>query len=672
MKERKNSNILVPLIVLVVVAMIIIPMPVPLLDIFMAANLLFSLAVLLMVIYTGKPSDFSVFPTMLLVSTVFGLGLNVSSTRLILSKGAEFDGKLIRAFGNFVVGSSGNEGLVIGLIIFVIFILVQLIVITKGAGRAAEVAARFNLDAMNQRNLSIDADVAGGHITAAEGERRKKEYQQETDFYKSMDGASKFVSGNVKVGIVITLVNIIGGIIIGMLLRKESFGLAVANYTALTIGDGLVTQFPSIMISVATAIIVTSSTGSGSMAADFAGQFSKRPEIYRILAVFSVIMALLPGFRRAWYIFIPLGIFLFYLGHKLGQSGSVPEKEEKPETKPESAAPAADISISPVSEVHPLYLGLGYGLYRFASDSTMFGNRITELRKKIASELGFAIPPVRITDNLNLKPAEYSIRIRDVEAARASVRADKLVAIADGPVSDKVLRNLGEEFNEPVYGKKACWISAEERENARDKGCIVTDIPSLIIVHMEEIIRRNAADLLDRQTVQSMLDELSKRHPAAVKETMKLLTLIDIHKVLRNLLKEQVSIRDLGLILETLGDSVSVSGDIGYLTEETRRGLRRQISHSYADEGMHLHVITLSSETEKKLLENPYDIRFNEKLAGRVMELAEGRNVVLMCRKELRAGLGALLAGKKSFVPVLSADEKADDIIIEFHGKVDV
>ena len=199
MKERKNSNILVPLIVLVVVAMIIIPMPVPLLDIFMAANLLFSLAVLLMVIYTGKPSDFSVFPTMLLVSTVFGLGLNVSSTRLILSKGAEFDGKLIRAFGNFVVGSSGNEGLVIGLIIFVIFILVQLIVITKGAGRAAEVAARFNLDAMNQRNLSIDADVAGGHITADEGERRKKEYQQETDFYKSMDGASKFVSGNVKV-----------------------------------------------------------------------------------------------------------------------------------------------------------------------------------------------------------------------------------------------------------------------------------------------------------------------------------------------------------------------------------------------------------------------------------------------------------------------------------------
>ncbi len=670
--NRTKNNIFISYIVLLVAAMIIIPLPVQILDILMAVNLLFSLAVLLLVIFTEKPSGFSVFPAMLLVSTMFGLGLNVSSTRLILTKGAEFDGKLVRAFGNFVVGSSGKEGLVVGFVIFIIFILIQLIVITKGANRAAEVSARFSLDAMNQKNMSVESDVAGGFITAEEGEKRKREYSRETDFYKSMDGASKFVSGNVKVSIFITLVNIIGGMIIGMLIRGESFSLAVANYTSLTIGDGLVTQFPSILISLATAFIVTSADGSDTLASGFAKQFSGRPEIFYIISVFSFILVFLPGFRRAWYIFLLLGILLVYIGNRL-KKGTGSQKDTDSDPVPETKPADRSIRISPVTDIQPLYLALGYGLCNFAGEDRTFLDRITELRKEISAELGFAVPVVKVMDDLDLGPLEYSIKIRDVEAARGVTRLNRFIAVADSAgQTGNLEREFGESFREPVFGKEAFWITAEEKEKAREAGCIVSDIPSLIIVHMGEIIRRNAAILLDRQTVQSMLDTLARHYPAVVREALDHLTLGEIHNVLRNLLTEQVSVRDLPAVLEILCDNSGRSKDAEFLTEKVRVGLRRQISHKYADAGMTLHAVTLSKETEDKLAENLKDIRFREKLASAITDLIGHRNMVLLCRKDFRSTLGLHLAGKPERIPVLTPEEIASDIRIEFHGRVEI
>ncbi|MBO7048653.1 MAG: FHIPEP family type III secretion protein [Spirochaetia bacterium] len=669
-KSRKDYFIAIGIIV--VIAMMLIPLPTPLLDAFMALNLMGSLAIILIVLYSKKPSEFSIFPTLLLIATVFGLGLNISSTRLILLRGAAFDGRIIRAFSRFVVGGAGSESLVIGVIIFIILIAVQLIVITRGATRSAEVAARFTLDSMVQKNLSIDSQVSSGAISAEEGMRRRAALRQEVDFYSAMDGASKFVSGNVKVGILITLVNIFGGLIVGVCFKHELFSDAVRNYTTLTIGDGLVTQFPALLISTATAMIVTRAVSNDSFAEEFASQFAKEPGVFMISGFFAMFLAILPGFRRVWYVLIPLGIIAFLAGLRMWRDVGSAREEKAPDSEAEGKAEhARNITIPAVQKVDPVSLELGASLVPLVSGKNDFLDRITGLRNQVALELGFAAPKVRIKDNLGLGRSEYCIKIRDIEADRSSVRMGKYLAVD----FDGVCPELdGEPVKEPVSGSRSYWISEDEKESARAKGYFISDVPSLIITHLTEVVKLNAPTLLGRQELSAMLDEVAKSAPAVVDEVKGLLSLGEIHKVIQNLLKEQVSVRDLVTVLEALCDAAPKSKDITFLTEKTRQALARQISASALSKDRKLHVITLSPDVEQVIsASKTLDIDFEKKLSDSALKFAgeiraKGFKPVLLCMEQSRPAV-------KQAVPqlcVMSVLELADGVQNEFHGQVEI
>ena len=669
-KSRKDYFIAIGIIV--VIAMMLIPLPTPLLDAFMALNLMGSLAIILIVLYSKKPSEFSIFPTLLLIATVFGLGLNISSTRLILLRGADFDGRIIRAFSRFVVGGAGSESLVIGVIIFIILIAVQLVVITRGATRSAEVAARFTLDSMVQKNLSIDSQVSSGAITAEEGMRRRAALRQEVDFYSAMDGASKFVSGNVKVGILITLVNIFGGLIVGICFKHELFADAVRNYTTLTIGDGLVTQFPALLISTATAMIVTRAVSTDSFAEEFASQFAKEPGVFMISGFFAMFLSILPGFRRVWYVLVPLGIIAFLAGLRMWRNtGSAREEKAADDSSASEPENARNITIPAVQKVDPVSLELGASLIALVSGKNDFLDRITGLRNQVALELGFASPKVRVKDNLSLGRSEYCIKIKDIEAARSSVRMGKYLAVDfDGTCPELD----GEPVKEPVSGSRSYWIPGDEKESAKAKGYFISDVPSLIITHLTEVVKLNAPVLLGRQELSAMLDEVAKSAPAVVDEVKGILSLGEIHKVIQNLLREQVSIRDLVAVLEALCDAAPKSKDISYLTEKTRQALARQITSSELSNDRKLHVMTLSPVLEQiisdsKTLDADFEKRLSDaalKLAGEIR--AQGFKPVLLCMEQSRPVV-------KRAVPqlcVMSVLEVADGVQNEFHGQVEL
>ena len=669
---RGKKDYFIAIGIIVVVAMMLIPLPTPLLDAFMALNLMGSLAIILMVLYSKKPSEFSIFPTLLLIATVFGLGLNISSTRLILLKGAAFDGRIIRAFSRFVVGGAGSESLVIGIIIFVILIAVQLVVITRGATRSAEVAARFTLDGMVQKNLSIDSQVSSGAISPEEGMRRKAALRQEVDFYSAMDGASKFVSGNVKVGILITLVNIFGGLVVGICFKNELFGDAVRNYTTLTIGDGLVTQFPALLISTATAMIVTRSVSTDSFASEFSKQFAKEPGVFLIAGFFALFLSIVPGFRRAWYVLLPLAVIAFVAGVRMRHDmGAAREEGSEESNSGEKSERERTITIPAVQKVDPISLEFGAALVPLVSGRNDFLDRITGLRNQVALDLGFAAPKVRINDNLKLGRSEYCIKIRDIEADRASVRMGRYLAVD----FDGVCPELdGEPVKEPVSGSRAYWIPENEKESAGAKGYFISDVPSLIITHLTEVIKQNAPTLLGRQELSAMLDEVSKSAPAVVDEVKGLLSLGEIHKVIQNLLKEQVSVRDLVTILEALCDAAPKSKDITFLTEKTRQALARQITASQLSKDRQLHVITLSPELEQIISESKtLDIEFEKKLAASALKMAseiqaKGFKPVLLCMEQSRPIV-------KRAVPqlcVMSVLELAEGVKNEFYGQVEI
>ena len=669
---RGKKDYFIAIGIIVVVAMMLIPLPTPLLDAFMALNLMGSLAIILMVLYSKKPSEFSIFPTLLLIATVFGLGLNISSTRLILLKGAAFDGRIIRAFSRFVVGGAGSESLVIGIIIFVILIAVQLVVITRGATRSAEVAARFTLDGMVQKNLSIDSQVSSGAISPEEGMRRKAALRQEVDFYSAMDGASKFVSGNVKVGILITLVNIFGGLVVGICFKNELFGDAVRNYTTLTIGDGLVTQFPALLISTATAMIVTRSVSTDSFASEFSKQFAREPGVFLIAGFFALFLSIVPGFHRAWYVLLPLAVIAFVAGVRMRRDmGAAREESSEESAAGEKSERERTITIPAVQKVDPISLEFGAALVPLVSGRNDFLDRITGLRNQVALDLGFAAPKVRINDNLKLGRSEYCIKIRDIEADRASVRMGRYLAVD----FDGVCPELdGEPVKEPVSGSRAYWIPENEKESAGAKGYFISDVPSLIITHLTEVIKQNAPTLLGRQELSAMLDEVSKSAPAVVDEVKGLLSLGEIHKVIQNLLKEQVSVRDLVTILEALCDAAPKSKDITFLTEKTRQALARQITASQLSKDRQLHVITLSPDLEQTISESKtLDIEFEKKLAASALKMAseiqaKGFKPVLLCMEQSRPIV-------KRAVPqlcVMSVLELAEGVKNEFYGQVEI
>ena len=667
--------------VIIVLAMMLIPLPTFLLDSFMSFNLMLSLLIILIVLYSSNTTEFSIFPSLLLVSTVFGLALNVSSTRLILSKGAKFDGRLIRAFSKFVVGTAGPEGLVIGFIIFIILIAVQFIVITKGATRVAEVAARFTLDGMVQKQMSIDAELASGALTEEEALKKRRNLQKEVDFYSAMDGASKFVSGNVKVGILITAINVIGGIIVGMIYHKEPFQLALNNYITLTIGDGLVTQFPALLISTATGIIVTRSISDGSFGSDIAVQFTREARVYYITAVFLALIALLPGFP--WYVLIPMAVIMAFAGTRMSRRHNA-EAEAEMAAAPEEQTESRSSEIPGIEPLDPLSLELGYGLIPLVDKEKGADllERITRIRRETASELGLVVPKIRVRDNMKLEPSEYCFKIKGVDISKAEIRMNHYLAINSGGIEEEL---QGEKTTDPAFGLPAQWISEDQRDSAEQYGYLVVDPPSIIATHLTGIIKKHASEILGRQEVQSIIDSMHDKYPAVVDEVKKVLNLGEIQKVLQNLLREQISIRNMVVILETLGDFAVVSKDTVFLTEKTRQALGRQICLQYADENKVLNVVTIDPDIESKIIESKVETiegyvpvldrefmtSFVNSVTNEMMKYRDlNKFIVVLCSEEARPLVKKAIERELPAVAVISARELKTDINFEILGEI--
>jgi len=587
----QKTDILMGIGVIAVVMMLVIPMPTFLLDFLMAISVMIGLMTLMLVMFVQRSFDFSVFPSLLLVSTVFRLALNVSSTRLILLQGAAFDGKIVRTFGNFVVG--GNY--VVGFIIFIILVAVQFIVITKGATRTAEVAARFTLDALPGKQMSIDADLSNGLITEEEGRVRREEIRKEADFYGAMDGASKFVQGDVKVGIIITLINILGGFIVGMVMRGETFDVALKTYTLLSVGDGLVSQIPSLLITTATGIIVTRAVSDENLGQDLATQMGSQPRALYITAIALGGAVLIPGFPKVSLIILSIG--LASLAYMLTQTKKEEIQKHDKQEKEAAMKESRPESVIPLIQVDPLEVEIGYNLIPLV-DPEQGGTlleRITNIRRRSALEMGLIVPPIRIRDNMELEPESYSILIKGVEVGRGVLQVGRLMAMDSGEVSEKI---EGDEFIEPVFGLKAIWIETDIRDRAESRGYTVVDCPTIVATHLTEIIKRHADEILGRQEVQQLIDSVKDDYTAVVNEITEKMSTGEIQKVLQNLLRERVSIRNLVTILETLATYADHTKDPDILTEYVRVAIARQITRDYIDETDTISVITVDPEIE--------------------------------------------------------------------------
>ena len=635
----QKTDILVGIGVIAVVTMLVIPMPTFLLDFFLAISIMVGLLTLLVVMFVPRSFDFSVFPSLLLVSTVYRLALNVSSTRLILLKGAAFDGKIIRTFGEFVVG--GNY--VVGFLIFTILTAVQFIVITKGATRTAEVAARFTLDAMPGKQMSIDSDLSNGLITEDEARRRRAEIRREADFYGAMDGASKFVQGDVKVGIIITIINIIGGFIIGMAMRGETFEVALKTYTLLSIGDGLVAQIPSLLITTATGIIVTRAVSDENLGDDLAKQLGQQPRAMLITAGALGASILIPGFPKISILIIAIG--LGALGYILYQSREEEAEKVKVEEKEAALKEHKPESVISLIQVDPLEVEIGYSLIPLV-DPEQGGtllDRITNIRRRTALEMGLIVPPIRIRDNMELEANSYSILIKGVEVGSGQLRVGRLMAMDAGEVTEKI---EGAEFVEPVFNLKAIWIEADSRDLAERRGYTVVDCPTIIATHLTELIKRHADEILGRQEVQQLIDNIKNDYPAVVGQlvTEKKMSIGEIQKVLQNLLRERVSIRNMVSILETLASYSDYTKDTGLLTEYVRVALARQICKEHVDKTGTLTVITVDPEIENVIRGAIHE----DPVEGRVVGLDPDTHATIM-----KSLLNAYAQAKKAgYAPV--------------------
>lgn len=681
MLSKGGTDLIMAAAVIMVVFMMIIPMPTIFLDLFMILNLMLSILILMIVLFTKEPLEFSIFPTMLLITTFFGLALNVSSTRLILSKGSQFDGTIVRAFAGFVTGTSGTQGIVIGMILFIIIIAVQMMVITKGASRVSEVAARFTLDALPNKHMAIDQEFNSGVISEQEYRKRKSDLQRTADFYGAMDGASKFVSGNVKVGIIITLINIIGGFIVGMSIHQESLGVAAQTYTSLTIGDGLVSQLPSLIISMATGMVVTRSVADDSFGTDVKNQFTRDGRVYWVAAGFLIVLGVLPGFPG--YLLFPLGGLMGFLAWRSGrvkekeaQKEQVQQEKEKTKQKPSE--------LAPIQPLDPLSLELGYGLIPLVNEDqgAELLERVRKIRKEAAIDLGLMVPPIRIVDNMRLEHSEYSFKIKGVENGRGTIRLGSYLAINPGGVSEEI---KGEKTTDPTYHLPAVWITGDQRPLAERMGYTVVDPPSIIATHLTEIIKRSSSEILGRQEIKTMLDALKETYPAVVEEATKLFSHGEIQKILQNLLKEQVSVRNLVSILETLCDWGGHTKESGWLTEKVRQKLGRQICQSYTDGQNRLFALTLDGEIEQNFiqsrvetadgyvagLEPAYLRKFINAMANAIKsQQDQGFYPVVLTSEMARPLVRSSIRKDFPSIPVISVLEVSDDIQLDVLGAV--
>ena len=692
--QRNITDIFVAAAVVIVIAMIIIPLPTLILDALMAMNVLGSVLVLLLVIFSSRAIDFSSFPTVLLIMTVFGLGLNVSSTRHILADGTKFDGKMVKAFSNFVVGSSDTKGLVVGLVIFIIIIAVQAFVITKGASRVSEVAARFTLDAMPQKQMAAEQEYNSGVITEDELKQKKLDIQREADFYGSMDGASKFVSGNVQVGIFITIINIVAGLIIGVGIGSEEFSSAVGIYTRLTIGDGLLSQLPSLLISFATGLIVTraDSEQGATLGSDIKKQFSKSSLVYYVGGAIMLLIGVLPGFP--WYVLIPMAAFLLYIGWRLGtlnKKAATAKAAEKGAQKASSgASPQAPSATSPIAPLDPLSLELGYALIPLVDKDkgAELLERISRMRQEAALDLGLAVPSIRIIDNISLEPSEYSFKIKGVEVGRGKIRMGCYMCMNAGGVVKEL---EGEPTRDPAFGIPAIWVPEKRREEAERAGYAVVDPPTIIATHLTELIKRHASEILGRQEVKAILEALEKDYSAVIEEAKKTFTLGEIQKVMQGLLVEQVSVRNMVVILETMLDYAGVTHKTVVLVERVREALGRQICLQYVDtdnNDVHtLKVLTVEPAFLTKLLESRVETttgpiaaldpalqrEWIAALSGTIASVKEkGFMPVIMSPAETRLLVKKSAEREIPNLVVISVSEIATDIHVEMLGEIKV
>ncbi len=579
-----------------ILMIMIIPLPSILLDLFLSMNITVALLILIISLFTVKAIDFSIFPSILLATTLFRLSLNVASTRLILLNGHEGSsaaGSVIQSFGQFVVG--GNY--VVGLVIFIILVLINFMVITKGAGRVAEVAARFTLDAMPGKQMAIDADLNAGLINEDDARSRREEISTEASFHGAMDGASKFVKGDAIAGIIITLINIGAGFIIGVLQKGMPMAEAAANYTILTVGDGLVGQIPALIISTAAGLLVTRSTGDNDFGSDIKEQFSKYSIALWVVAVILLMLALVPGLP--FTPFILLSIALGFTAFQMEKTKKLQEVQIEEEIASEPP-PKVEENYEKLLNVDLLQLEVGYGLIPFV-DASQDGEllvRIQSIRRQFASNNGFIVPPVHIKDNLQLTPNQYTFSLKGVEIASAEMLPGHFMAMDPGMVTEKI---KGVPTEEPAFGLPAIWITEDKKERAQIAGYTVVDCTTVMATHISELIKQHAHELIGRQEVQNLLDNLAKTYPKLVDELVPdIVNLGTIMRILQNLLSENISIRDLRTILECMADWAPVTKDTDVLTEYVRHSLARTISHDLAVDNV-IPLITLSKSVEDEI-----------------------------------------------------------------------
>jgi flagellar biosynthesis protein FlhA len=677
MKANRIGMVGVPAAVIAIVVMLVVPMPSFVLDVLISANMTAAVVILLMTMHVHRPLDFSAFPSVLLVATLFRLALNVSATRLILLHG--YAGTVIQSFGSFVVGGQ----IVVGLVVFLILIVIQFVVVTGGAGRVAEVAARFTLDAMPGKQMSIDADLNAGLIDEAEARRRRREISDEADFYGAMDGASKFVRGDAVAALVIVTINLIGGLAIGIVGRHLSISQAVHTYSLLSVGDGLVSQIPALLLSISTGLIVTrATTEAEDFGSSLIGQVRRQHRAIQIAGSVLALLAVFPGLPHL--AFLAVGGAVVLLARRARASL---EAEGKPDEAPQAEASPPPESVAALAaeiRVEPLELELSVSLIDLVdrNQGRDLLERVRALRRKVAAELGLVVPPVRTRDNLELPAGTYAIRVAGVEAGRGTAPPGRLLAIGAGIDSLP-----GEAGTEPVFGLPAKWIPTEARQQAVVAGATVIDRSSVVTTHLGEVVRANASRLLSAQQVRTLLDHLRTTDPAAVEEMQAAqVTLSDLHKVLGALLDEGVAIRDLVRIVEAVTAKARQSKDPEGLVEAARQALGPAITQAYATDGR-LAVLTLDPVLERSLVSSvrpgddgtvlAVDPVLAERLLAEVQAAAErveqtGRRPVLLCASRLRPALRRLVATVAPRVAVLAVPELSPQVGLERMGVVNV
>ena len=677
--QKRIAQVGVPIAVVAVVVMLVVPLPALVLDMLIAANITAGLLILMTAMFVNKPLDFSVFPAVILVATLFRLSLNVSATRLVLLDG--YAGKVIDTFGHFVIGGS----LIVGIIVFAILVVIQFVVITNGAGRVAEVGARFTLDAMPGKQMAIDADLNSGLIDDDEARRRRAEVAAEADFYGAMDGASKFVKGDAIAAIIITLVNLLGGFTVGVLQKGLSFTDAVHTYSLLTIGDGLVSQIPALLLSVATGIIVTRSASDGDIGSDVIAQITRRRQPLRLAGAAALVLLLIPGMPKLPFL-VAGGAVLYLSTRHPGDPDEPTALGSAGETQALEAAPHPDSLEALVEEIRvdPLELELSADLIDLV-DTTAGGDlldRVRALRRKVATDLGVIVPPVRTRDNLDLPLRTYAIRLFGIEVARGEAPPGTVLAIGDD------LDGIpGQRTEEPVFGLAAVWVPVELRTQAELAGATVVDRSSVVTTHLAEVVRAHASRLLGREDVRALTESVKRGHPAVVEElTPSQLSLGEVQRVLQALLEEHVSVRDLVRIFEALSLRARVSKDLDGLVEAARQVLGPAVVAPYVSNGV-LPVLSFDPALEQRLLEG---LRAGEEGAFLALDVDLAQNVltsmatlareaedqslspVLACAPQLRPAVRRMTNPSLPRLPVVSYTELGGPVQIRSVGVVSI